>query len=125
MIFSRTRAFFVGGLILLVAGLFVAAYQLNSRQYRVSSASLEMSFRDGLDRQAEDFHEQIAEQEAIAFGCFKTDRVLEQELFIIEDARVAPACTEALLEKVPVQDAESAFAKGLASRSTEEARQFF
>jgi len=122
---AKARSFFNNGLILTMVGLFVAAFQLNRNQYAASLSSVESSTRQRLAQQVENIKQRIEKQEAEQFALFQTDRILEADLFIVDEVRVVPACNAGLLEAVSAAEADEAFEKGVAALPDSSALAYF
>lgn len=113
----RLPRLLTAGLILLMAGLFVAAFRLNRNNYRASIGTVDTSFVQLLEQQAEGLREEIKKQEAGLFSKLESDALSEPDadLFIVRDNRVVPGCIAGLLKTVPEAEADTAFEKGLAA----------
>ncbi len=109
------------GLIALVGGLFIATFLLNQKQYTASISTAEASLRQTMVRQAEVLRQQLDKVESDLFALAQTDRILDADLFIVQDDCVVPACTAGLLETVPRQAADAASEKGIALLPSPEA----
>ncbi len=110
---SRLPRLLTAGLILLMAGLFVTAFLLNRNNYLASIGTVDTSFVQLLEQQAEGLRKEIEKQEAGLFSKLENDPLSEPDadLFIVLDNRVVPACTAGLLETVPEAEADTALEK--------------
>ncbi|VGO15936.1 Sensor histidine kinase TmoS [Pontiella desulfatans] len=101
------------GLAMLMAGLFIAAFLLNRKNYESSASVVESIAIKGFNAEADALISHIESAEKSMFDTLDTPQALAHDLFIISKERVVPACVVDPPPPVSRKVADEAFAQGL------------